>query len=184
MRRYKQYRPAVEVDQYSESDSRLSTSAKRKRKSSKAWLWTLGLIAALCLAVYAARNVVANILPESLVGGFCSVTGCVPAEPRKDVSQLQTMRKRLFAHPEIENALVISIDILNNSVYKQPFPTLAVTLLDAEGTNIAERKFSRVNYELVDRNQSEFLLPGEPTRIKIELVDSGLGASDMNLKFE
>ena len=123
-------------------------------------------------------------LPEPLMTGFCQVTGCVPAEAKKDVSQLQTMRKALFPHPEIEDALVISVDVVNNSVYKQPYPTLAVTLLDADGGTIAERAFESADYEVVDGGESGFLMPGNPTRLKVEVVDTGLDAEELELVFE
>ena len=123
-------------------------------------------------------------LPASLIGGFCNITGCVPAEAKKDLSQLQIMRDRLYAHPDIESALVISVDIVNNSTFKQPLPTLGVTLLDAEGETIAGRSFSSTSYELVEGGETGFLMPSEPTRLKIELVDTGLSAADIDLKFE
>ena len=123
-------------------------------------------------------------LPEPLITGFCQVTGCVPAEAKKNVDQLKTMRKSLFPHPEIENALVISVDVVNESVYKQPYPTLAVTLLDADGSTIAERAFESVDYEVVDGGESGFLMPGNPTRLKVEVVDTGLDAEELELAFE
>lgn len=160
-------------------------SVVRSGSKSRPWLWALGAIALVCVGLFAARNVIANMnLPASLIGGFCNITGCVPAEAKKDLSQLQIMRDRLYAHPDIESALVISVDIVNNSTFKQPLPTLGVTLLDAEGETIAGRSFSSTSYELVEGGETGFLMPSEPTRLKIELVDTGLSAADIDLKFE
>ena len=148
-------------------------------------LWFVGLCAVVCLLLFAARNVVANMnLPEPVITGFCQVTGCVPAEAKKDVSQLQAMRQTLYSHPEIEDALVISVDVVNNSVYKQPYPTLAVTLLDADGGTIAERAFESADYEVVDGGENGLLIPGDPTRLKIEVIDTGLNAEQLELEFE
>ena len=184
MRRYTQARPMVEV---TESPSDLEERRRpktRKRGFGVAWLLIIAL-AVIFLCLYAARNVIANMnLPESVIGRFCNVTGCVPNEVRQDVSQLRLMRKALVPHPEIDKALVISIDLVNQSVYKQPFPVAAVTLLDAQGEAVAQRSFTPADYDVVDRGDSEFLLPGEPTRVKIEVIDSGFGATDMELEFK
>ena len=184
MRRYQHYRPSVDV---AVADDVTEEPAARTGRalSIRPVLWFIGLCAVICMLLFAARNVIANMnLPEPLMTGFCQVTGCVPAEAKKDVSQLQTMRKTLFPHPEIEDALVISVDVVNNSVYKQPYPTLAVTLLDAEGGTIAERAFDNADYEVVDGGENGFLMPGNPTRLKIEVVDTGLDANELELAFE
>jgi len=179
MRRYRQHRPSVEVSEYKEPET-----VSRRRYGFKPLLWLAALIVALCICLFVARDLIANMnLPDPLMNSFCRVTGCVPAEVKKDASQIEATRSQLFPHPDVENVLVISVDIVNNSVYKQPYPTLDVELFDSEGTTVGERSFSRVNYEVIDRGESEFLIPGELTRIKIELVDSGLDATDMNLVF-
>ena len=180
MRRYRQHRPSVEVSEYREPET-----VRRRSYGFKPLLWLAGLVAALCICLFVARDLIANMnLPDPLMSSFCRVTGCVPAEVKKDVSQIEATRSRLFPHPDVESVLVISVDVVNNSVYKQPYPTLDVELFDSEGTTVGERSFSRVNYEVIDRGESEFLIPGEITRIKIELIDSGLNATDMNLVFQ
>ena len=184
MRRYTQARPMVEVADSPSESARGHRTKKRRGVFSLMWLLIIAF-AVICLALYAARNVIANMnLPEPVIGKFCQVTGCVPNEVRKDVTQLGLMRKGLYPHPDIDKALVISIDLVNLSVYKQPFPVASVTLLDAQGEAVAQRSFTPADYEVVDRDGSEFLLPGEPTRVKIEVIDSGFGATDMELEFE
>lgn len=178
MRRYQQHRPSVDVREYVEPPNTKQGSRLTP------WLWFLGLIAAVCLAAFVARDLVANYLPESMAGSFCSITGCVPAEPKKDINLLEATRSSLSAHPQVDDALMISVDVVNNSVYKQPYPILAVQLLNAEGDSVAERSFNRGAYNVVGSSGSEFLMPGEPTRIQIELVDTGLGATDLKLEFE
>ncbi len=186
MRRYQQHRPAVEVSEFIEEPIlERAPRTKNRRSGLSPWLIACALIAAVCLALYTARNVIANMsLPEPLIASFCQVTGCVPAEAKIDTSQLQTMRQRLYPHPDIADALVISIDLVNNSIYKQPYPAVSVTLLNAEGGAVAERRFETADYEVVDRSNSGFLMPEEPTRITIEVVDTGLGATDVALEFE
>lgn len=186
MRRFQHYRPSVEVEN-TESDlveERVPQATHRKSVLGS-FAWALGLIAAVCLLLFAARNFIAGLgLPDPVLSGFCQITGCVPAEAKADVSQLKTMRQRLYPHPDIEDALVISVDVVNNSVFKQVMPTLAVSLMNVDGELVAERDFNSAAYEVVDGGESGFLMPGEPTRLKIELVDTGLAATDLNLTFK
>jgi len=169
-----------------EREARARTERQARRQSSAgAVFWLLGLVAAVCLFLFAARSVIANMnLPVPVITSFCQITGCVPAQPRKDVSQLQIMRQRLYPHPEIENAIVISADVVNNSVYKQPLPTLAISLRGANNQLVAERNFESNDYEIVDGSEPGYLMPDEPTRIKIEVVDTGLAALEFDLAFK
>ena len=59
-----------------------------------------------------------------------------------------------------------------------------MTLLDADGGTIAERAFESADYEVVDGGESGFLMPGNPTRLKVEVVDTGLDAEELELVFE
>ncbi len=191
MRRYQRYRPAIEVaamEDASMPEPVLEQDASpvvHRRSSAGTVFWLAGLTLAIGLLLFAARGVIANMnLPEPFITAFCQVTGCVPAQPRKDVDQLQTMRQQLYSHPNLENALVISVDVVNNSVFKQPLPTLEVQLLNAENQSVARRDFSSADYEVVDgSSEAGYLMPDEPTRIMIEVVDTGLSASEVDLTY-
>lgn len=195
MRRYQQYRPTVDVEHVAEDElltvdderkvERQQRTVTTKQSSAGLLFWAAGLVLAIGLLLFAARGMIANMnLPEPVITVFCQVTGCVPDQAKKNVDQLHTMRKRLYPHPEIENAIVISVDVVNNSIYKQPLPTLAVRLLNESDEIVAERDFNNTSYEVVDGSESGFLLPDEPTRLKIEVVDTGLAAADVELGFK
>ena len=187
MRRFQQSRPSshvqsVEDELIAEVDSQTVMSPRSK---AGAVFWVAGLVIAIGLLLFSARGFIANMnLPEPVISAFCQVTGCVPAQAKKDVSQLQIMRERLYPHPEIENALAISIDVVNNSIYRQPLPTLAVSLLNANNETVGERDFDNTDYEIVDGSESGFLMPAEPTRLIIELVDTGLSATGSVITFK
>lgn len=196
MRRYQRYRPAVDVDHVDDEplddqqmdDVVTQTSPRtvtQQRSSAGALFWMVGLVLAIGLLLFAARGLIANMnLPEPVITAFCQLTGCVPDQAKKNVDQLQTMRKRLYPHPEIENAIVISVDVVNNSIYKQPLPTLAVSLLNEDDEPVAERDFASADYEVVDGSEAGYLMPNEPTRIKIEVINTGLAAADVELAFK
>ncbi len=192
MRRYQRYRPAVDVDQVDDEplddqqmDNVVTQTSTHQRSSAGALFWMVGLVLAIGLLLFAARGLIANMnLPEPVITAFCQLTGCVPDQAKKNVDQLQVMRKRLYPHPEIENAIVISVDVFNNSIYKQPLPTLAVSLLNEADEPVAERDFASADYEVVDGSEPGFLMPNEPTRIKIEVINTGLAAADVELAFE
>lgn len=187
MRRYQQYRPSVEVKPVGDEVAVQSAphEVTQQRTGAGALFWMAGLIVAIGLLLFAARGIIGNMnLPEPVISGFCQLTGCVPDQAKKDVSRLQVMRKRLYPHPELENALVISVDVVNNSIYKQPLPTLAVSVLNASDEIVAERDFASADYEVVDASEVGYLMPDEPTRLMIEVVDTDLGAADVELTFK
>ncbi len=188
MRRYQQHRPTVETSSIQDDDilaERKPQTNIQPRSGIGTLFWMAGLVVAIGLLLFAARGFIAKMnLPEPVISSFCQVTGCVPPQIVKDVSQLQTMRKRLYPHPDIDDAMVISVDVINNSVFKQPLPTLAVSLMNAGSEVVAERNFDSVNYEVVDGSEPGLLMPGEPTRLKIEIIDTGLAATEVELAYE
>ena len=187
MRRFQHSRPSSNVtsEQGEMISAQRSQTAIAPRSKAGAVFWVAGLFIAMGLLLFSARSLIAGMnLPEPVISVFCQVTGCVPAQAKKDVSQLQIMRERLYPHPEIENALVISIDVVNNSIYKQPLPILDVRLLDAGNETVGERDFGVTDYQVVDSSEPGFLMPGEPTRIMIEVIDTGIAATGSFITFK
>ena len=187
MRRFQHSRPSSNIvsEQNEMISAHRSQTAAAPRSKAGAVFWVAGLFIAMGLLLFSARSLIAGMnLPEPVISVFCQITGCVPAQAKKDVSQLQIMRERLYPHPEIENALAISIDVVNNSVYKQPLPILDVRLLNAGNETVGERDFGVTDYQVVDSSEPGFLMPGEPTRIVIEVIDTGLAATGSFITFK
>lgn len=136
-----------------------------------------------CGVLYMARDTVARMnLPLPLLSTFCSVTDCeLPMQ--KDVEQLQLVRHQMFGHASLDNALVISVDLINEAAFPQPYPVLVVTMANSAGESVAFRKFQPAEY-LEAQELSKTLPAGQPVRIKFEIVDPGPEALSSELSFE
>ncbi len=135
-----------------------------------------------CALLYGARNSIANLdWPEPVLSTFCSVAGCqLPTS--SDVSRLELMRRRMYDHPTLDNVIVISVDMVNRAPFPQPYPVLAITMANSEGTPVANRDFLPAQYQPPE--VTDQLLPaGKPVRIKFEVVDPGVDAQSFELEF-
>lgn len=157
--------------------------AQSTEKSARGFLLPLvGVLLISCMLLYAARNSVAKMnLPEPVLSAFCGVTGCqLPAQ--SDVSRLELMRRRMYNHPTLDEVLVISVDLINRAPFPQPYPMLAITMTNSEGTPVANRDFTPAEYqppELI----GELLPAGKPVRVKFEIVDPAVDAQSFDLEF-
>ena len=145
------------------------------------WL-LVGLIAALCAGAFFARdNIAQSNLPQSVRAAFCAVAGCqLPVAT--DISELQLLRQKVYSHPSIDGALVVSIDVVNNAVFPQPYPVLAITMANSAGEAVAQRDFEPSAY-LENYSGDETLVAGKPTRINIDIVDPGDDAQSFEMEF-
>lgn len=145
--------------------------------------WILfGLIALACAAAYYARdNIAISNMPQSVRAVFCSVAGCeLPVG--SNIADLELLRQKVYSHPNIDGALVVSIDVINNAVFPQPYPVLAITMANSDGVSVAERDFVPADY-LENYAGTETLTAGKPTRINIEIVDPGADAQSFEMEF-
>jgi len=154
---------------------------EERRSSSVGW-WLLGLLAVACAAaLYARDDIAKSNLPESVRAGFCTVAGCeLPVA--SNIADLELLRQKVYSHPSNEDALVVSIDVLNNAVFPQPYPVLSVTMANSNGESVAQRDFVPADY-LENYAGTETLAPGKPTRINIEIVDPGEDAQSFEMEF-
>ena len=151
------------------------------RSSSRGWA-LFALLAACCAAAFYARDDIAKSnLPQPVRALFCSVTGCeLPVA--SNISDLELLRQKVFSHSTIEGALVVSIDVVNNAVFPQPYPVLSITMANSLGESVAQRDFVPQDY-LESYNGTETLAVGKPTRINIDIVDPGVDAQSFEMEF-
>lgn len=175
MRRHVNQR-GVDID--SEDDYEVASKSHR----STIWLMLLGLLALACAAAFYAREEIAKSnLPESVRAGFCSVAGCeLPVAT--NIAELELLRQKVFSHKTTEGALVVSVDVINNARYPQPYPVLSITMANSEGESVAQRDFEPADY-LKNYTGNETLTAGKPTRINIDIVDPGEDALSFEMEF-
>jgi predicted Zn finger-like uncharacterized protein len=148
--------------------------------------WLLGSLLLLAAGagqwVYAYRaTIVASpqIRPALLLA--CGYLDC-ELDPLRAVGQINILRRSVYSHPNIDNALIISLAMINNADYAQPFPILAIRMANVRGQFVAQRHFEPENY-LDAPTASGMMSPGAPVTVTLEIQDPGKDALTFELDF-
>lgn len=116
-----------------------------------------------------------------LILEMCAYVGCSVA-PRRAVGQIELVRRNVYAHPNVGNALIIDARFVNNAPFSQPYPTLTVSLGDLRGAPMIRRNFEPREYRPgLDPNAR--MAPGSPVRVTLEVRDPGREARTFELDF-
>ncbi len=148
--------------------------------------WLIGSL--VLLAVGAGQWIFANremlsATPQirPLLQQVCGYLDC-DLEQLRDVEQIELLRRSVYSHPNIDKALIISLAMVNNANYAQPFPVLAIRMADVRGQFIAQRNFEPENY-LDAPGASGLMSPGAPVTVTLEIHDPGSDALTFELDF-
>lgn len=98
---------------------------------------------------------------------FCKVARC-ELPPRRDAYLFTITNTRIDLHPEEPGALRISVKLLNQADFEQPYPELQLTLTDRVGRVVGRRIFDPEFYLSVD--QYPKLAPGELGAVSFDLA--------------
>lgn len=135
------------------------------------------------LAFFRAHDLV-NQIPSSrpLLEAFCETIGCRYSGPR-DIKQIQLLSRDVRLHPKEKNALLISVAMINNAYFAQPYPDIHIRLSDISGNVVAERIFNAKTY--MGKLSNPFLLMKSktPVHINFEVVDPGKDAVNFEFTF-
>lgn len=112
---------------------------------------------------------------------ICPMLGCrLPVLIDRELIRVRNLVVR--KHPDIDNALIVDVILINTAPFRQPFPDLVMAFSDIDEKPVAARRFSPREYlggELAGLN----LIPqNQPVHISLELVDPGETA--VNYKIE
>lgn len=115
----------------------------------------------------------------------CRVTGCqVPM--REALGQLELVKRTMYSHPRIDDALVIDVAFRNNAPFAQRHPALVVRLSDPSGRVVARRAFAPDEYLPADRRAGaalDTLAANERLDVSLEVVDPGRNTSSFVVDF-
>jgi len=148
--------------------------------------WLIGSLSLLAVGagqwVYANRATL-SAAPQirPLLQQVCGFLDC-ELEQLRDVEQIELLRRSVYSHPNIDDALIISLAIVNNANYAQPFPVLVIRMADVRGQLIAQRNFEPENY-LDAPGASGLMSPGAPVTVTLEIHDPGNDALTFELDF-
>jgi len=160
-------------------------------KAVKRWRWISRvfmafLVLAIVGALYTWRNrgqLADNATTRPGYQLWCLFSECVvPA--RLVTSELAVLSKKIFSHPNLEDALVITIVIKNNAAFEQRYPKLFLWLSDRMRRTVASSEFApEVYLRENDLAPDSTLGPGEQQRISIDVLDPGDEAVSLELDF-
>lgn len=149
-------------------------------------LWLLGSLA-LVLGVggqwvYANRDRLVN-MPElrPVVDQLCAQIDC-QIEPLRDLNKIELLRRSVYSHPNIDEALIISLALVNNADFVQPYPVLRIRMADVRGQIVAQRDFEPGDY-LDAAAATANMSPGTPLTVTLEIHDPGNDALTFELEF-
>lgn len=128
------------------------------------------LVAALALQTIAVVN--SNLLPKSISQPLCVWLSCVKEIPRA-LDRIEILNRSIYTHPKVDQALLVSVTIINRAAFAQPYPTVQLSFLDLGGEVIATRTFSPNEYLKSNWQPNDLLQVGRPISLQLELVDFG-----------
>lgn len=136
-------------------------------------IWTVGSIT---LAIFFLGQITywqnVDVLPQSWVNNFCAVVGC-KSDKVQDLSAIKILNRNIYTHPNVENALMITLSFVSESEISQPFPLLEIALLNIQGEIVAIRRFSPEDY-LVNKSLASTLMQfNQPVGARLEVFDPG-----------
>ena len=126
------------------------------------------------LAYFRAYELV-NFIPATrpALETFCGKVGCQYSGPR-NIKYTQILSRDVRQHPKEKKALLISLIMINNAHFAQPYPDIHIRLSDISGTVVGERIFNAKSY--MGKLSNPFLLMKSktPVHINFEVVDPGI----------
>lgn len=168
------------------SDLRNDETARPPRSNWSLAGWALlnTLLVVLLLAqlVHAQRESFAqDPAVRPLLIGMCNLAGCT-LPPRHAIEQIELVRRSVYSHPNVEDALIIDATFVNNAPFAQPHPVLTISLGDVRGQPLIRRNFEPREY-LPELDPSQRMAPGSPVRVTLEVRDPGPEVRTFELDF-
>ena len=98
---------------------------------------------------------------------FCKVAGC-ELPPRRDPYRFAITNTRIDLHPLEPGALRVTIMLVNQAEFHQPYPRIQITLTDRVGRVVGRRTFDSDFY--LPRGQENLLESGELGALEFDLA--------------
>lgn len=97
---------------------------------------------------------------------FCELAAC-RLPPRHDPRSITLTRTHIDLHPRRPGALRVTVKLVNEATYPQPYPRLRLTLTDRDGWVVGRRTFAPADYLGGRRNR---LRSGELGAVYLDLA--------------
>ena len=116
------------------------------------------------------------------LGVICNVAGCqVPV--RRDLQRIIIDGRNLTAHPDKPDTLQLQLSLVNTAPFEQPFPQLALSLFNDNGSLIARRVFTTEQYLPEHYSSAQMMPKAESVLVQMDLVDPGKEVTGFSFDF-
>ena len=113
-------------------------------------------------------------------------TGLVEPRPEqvfRSIDLLHLASSEMHLHPTLDESLILTATIVNRANQAQSYPSLQITLFDAQYQPLAFRVFEPDEYLRNGQATSDGLAPGAYLPVIMELLDPGQHAVGFEMKF-
>jgi len=155
------------------------------RRSDRGW-WALALVLALVAAVNAGWALRDRLPRDGALAGWLrdlGVSGFEAPDAWRDPGRIHLVARDLHTHPSRTGVLVLSATFVNLAEREQPYPTVAVTLLDPDNAPLLARAFEPAEYLAVEGERPGTLAPNQHVPLLLEFNDPGEQAVGFEIAF-
>jgi len=113
---------------------------------------------------------------------ICNFADCEAMDLRYP-KEIEMVSRNIYSHPNVSNALMVSLTMINHTTFAQPFPDVKIDFSDVRGTVVASRTFLPEEYLQLKRKSLRLLPPEALTDISMEIKDPGPTAMTYEFNF-
>ena len=113
-----------------------------------------------------------KVVPEKIREQACVWITCVDHAPRA-LNKIEVLNRSIYTHPNEDNALMVTVTIINRAKFAQPYPIIQLRFLNVTGDIIAARQFGANHYLNARWKPENFMQANTPLSIKLEVEDVG-----------
>lgn len=111
----------------------------------------------------------------------CGLAGCdIPL--MRDRDSIRFVARHVADHPRAPDALLVTLTLVNDAAFPQPFPRLQLSFYDLDNQLIAQRVFEPGEYLPPGIDEPQGMKPGAPVTATLALADPGSEAVNFAFK--
>lgn len=128
------------------------------------------------------NELVANPQLKPWVAKICNFADC-EAMALRYPKEIEMVSRNIYSHPNLNNALMVSLTMINHATFAQPFPNVKIDFSDVRGSVVASRTFLPEEYLQLKKKSLRLLPPEATTDISMEIQDPGPKAMTYEFNF-
>jgi predicted Zn finger-like uncharacterized protein len=128
------------------------------------------------------NELVKNPQLKPWVTKICNFANCESMDLRYP-KEIEMVSRNIYSHPNVSNALMVSLTMVNHATFAQPFPKVKIAFSDVRGSVVASRTFLPEEYLQLKKKSLRLLPPEALTDISMEIQDPGPSAMTYEFNF-